>query len=202
MTADAARRWARGLRSLITRAPFLIAAAVVAVVAVAYTLAGFFLVPRLITTYVPRYVQEQLKRRAEIGEVRLNPLLFKLEIKNFRLREADGRPILGFDRLFVDFELSSLFRWAWTFAEIQLETPRVDVVLARDGRLNLAELLDAFPRSEPAPRPAATAPPRLLLQHAVVRRGGLSFTDLSRQAPQTMEAEPITVELRDVSTLP
>src|SRR5439155_24263753 len=92
-----------------------------------------------------------LKRRAEIGDVRLNPLLFKLEIKRFRLQEADGRPLLAFDRLFLDFELSSLFRRAWTFREIQLEAPRLDVVLSPDGRLNVADLLDAFPRSEAAP---------------------------------------------------
>ncbi|HSF02545.1 MAG TPA: hypothetical protein VLA62_06025 [Solirubrobacterales bacterium] len=47
---------------------------------------------------MPRYVQEQLQRRAQLGEVRVNPLLFKLEIKDFRLQEADGRPLLGFDR--------------------------------------------------------------------------------------------------------
>ncbi len=200
MASDAARHLARPLRLLVTRVPFLVTAAVVAVLAVAYTLAGFFLVPRLITTYVPRYAQEQLKRRAEIGEVRLNPLLFKLEIKNFRLQEADGRPLLAFDRLFVDFEISSLFRRAWTFAEIQLEAPRLDVVLTQDGRLNVAELLDAFPRSEPAPAP--TAPRRVLLEHAVVRGGGLSFTDLSGRAPQTATVEPINVELRNITTLP
>src|SRR2546425_2939490 len=168
MTPDADRPWARRLLALITRTWFLVIAAVVVVLAAAYTLAGFFPVPRLTTSYVPRSVQEQLKGRGEIGEVRVNPLLFKLEIKHFRLQEADGRPLLGFDRLFVDFELSSLFRRAWTFAEIQLDAPRVDVVLARDGNLNVVEVLDAFPRAEPAPRPSA--PPRVLLQHAVVRR--------------------------------
>ena len=199
MTPDADRPWARRLLALITRTWFLVIAAVVVVLAVAYTLAGFFLVPRLIISYVPRYVQEQLKRRAEIGEVRVNPLLFKLEIKHFRLQEADGRPLLGFDRLFVDFELSSLFRRAWTFAEIQLDAPRVDVVLARDGNLNVVELLDAFPRAEPAPRPSA--PPRVLLQHAVVRGGSLSFTDLSGRAPHTAALEPINVELHNITTV-
>ena len=135
----------------------------------AYTLAGFFLVPRLVARYVPRYVQEQLKRRAEIGEVRVNPLLFKVEVKKFRLQEADGQPLLGFDRLFVDFEFTSMFRRAWTLAAIELDAPRIDAVLTRDGRLNLAELLDSLPRSEPSPQPSA--PRRVLLQHAVVRRG-------------------------------
>jgi uncharacterized protein involved in outer membrane biogenesis len=202
MPPDALRHWAGRLRRLVTGVPFLVTAAVLAVLAVAYTLAGFLLVPRLITTYVPRYVQEQLKRRAEIGEVRLNPLLFKLEIKHFRLQEADGRPLLGFDRLFVDFELSSLFRRAWTFAEIQLEAPRLDAALGRDGRFNVAELLDTIPRSEPAPRPAETAAPRMLLLHAVVRGGSLHFTDRSGDAPQTVAVEPINVELRNITTLP
>ena len=200
MTPEDDRRWARRLLLLVTGVPFLVTAAVVVVLAVAYTLAGFFLVPRLITSYVPRFAQEQLKRRAEIGEVRLNPLLFKLEIKHFRLQEADGRSLLGFDRLFVDFELSSLFRGAWTFAEIQLDAPRLDVALARDGRLNVAELLDSFPRS-PEPAPAATAPPRVLLEHAVVRGGSLSFTDLSGRTPQTATVEPLDVESRNITTV-
>ncbi len=202
MTSDAPRGWTRRLRRLVTTVPFLVTVAAVAVLAVAYTLAGFFLVPRLVKAYVPRYVQEQLKRRAEIGEVRVNPLLFKLEIKHFRLQEADGRPLLGFDRLFVDFELSSLFQRAWTLAEIQLEAPRLDVVLGPDGRLNLAELLDALPRGEPGQQPEPTAPPRMLLQHARVSGGVLIFTDLSGRAAQKATVEPINVELRNITTLP
>jgi uncharacterized protein involved in outer membrane biogenesis len=200
--ADAAHRLGRRLRGIVTGVPFLVTAALVAVLALAYTLAGFFLAPRLIAAHVPRYVQEQLGRRARIGEVRLNPLLFKLEIKDFRLTEADGRPLLGFDRLFVDFELSSLFRAAWTFAEIRLEGPRLDVVLNPDGRLNLAELLDSLPRGEPASEPAPTAPMRVLLAHAVLQDGRLAFTDLTGQAPQTATVEPIDVELRNITTLP
>jgi hypothetical protein len=188
------------LRRLLLGVPFLVGAAVVIFLVVAYTLVGFLLVPRLIRTYAPPYVQEQLKRRAEIGEVRFNPLLFKLEIKHFRLQEADGRPLLGFDRLFVDFELSSLIRRAWTFAEIQLEAPRLDVVMAPEGRLNLADLLDAFPKSEPAPEPAA--PRRMLLQHARVSGGVVSFTDLSGRSPQTATVHPIDVELQNITTLP
>ena len=198
---DEPTRGPRRLRRLGTGRAFLITLAVVGVLALAYTLAGFFLVPRLITTYVPRYVQTELKRRAEIGEVRLNPLLFKLEIKHFRLQETDGRPLVSFDRLFVDFELSSLFRRAWTFAEIQLEAPRLDVVMAHDGRLNVADLLDAFPKSEPAAQPAPTTLRRVLLQHARVSGGVLSFTDLSRRAPQTATAQPINVELHNIATL-
>src|SRR5687768_6508568 len=125
MTPDDARPWTRRVRRVVTSVPFLVSIGVIVLLFAAYTLAGLFLVTRLVRSYVPQYVQGQLQRRDDIDEVRVNPLLFKVEVKHFRLQEADGRPLLGFDRLFVDFELSSLFRRAWTFAEIQLDAPRV-----------------------------------------------------------------------------
>src|SRR4029450_908848 len=114
-------------------------------------------------------------------EVRVNPLLLKVDIKNFRLTEADGNPLLGFDRLFVDLKLAkSISRGGVTFAEIRLESPYVDAVMFPDGRMNIADLLDAFPKREPAKQPSA--PPRLLVQHAVVRHGLVSLTDQKRRA--------------------
>jgi uncharacterized protein involved in outer membrane biogenesis len=198
MTREGAGRLNR-LRAVFTGVPVLVTLGALAFLFLVYTLAGFFLVPRIIATYGPRYAHEQLKRRAEIGEVRFNPLLFKLDIRKFRLTEADGRPLLGFDRLFVDFELSSVFRLAWTFAEIRLEAPRIDAVLAPDGRLNIAELLEALPKGEPPPKPAA--PPRMLVQHAVLRDGVVAFTDTSHRVPQTATVQPINIELHDLSTL-
>src|SRR5438067_4014445 len=167
MTSRWAGRWAR-VGVLFTRRPVVITLAVLAGLFLVYTLAGFFLLPRLVATYVPRYVEQKLGRRAQIGEIRVNPLLFKLDIRQFRLQETDGRPLLGFDRLFVDFELMrSIFSAAWTFGEIRLESPRVDAVIAADGRMNIAELLDSLPKAQPGKQP--TAPPRLLVQHAVVQ---------------------------------
>jgi uncharacterized protein involved in outer membrane biogenesis len=197
---DRLARWIRGPESRVTRRRLIVSALVVLVLVAAYTLAGFFLVPRLIVRSVPTYAKDQLKRRAEIGAVRFNPFSFKLEVAQFRLQESDGRPILGFDRLFLDFELTSLFRRAWTVAKIELDVPRVDAILTRDGRLNLLDLLDTLPKGDPAA--ARKKPHPVLLEHAIVRGGGMSFTDLTGQAPRTATVEPINVELRDITTVP
>jgi hypothetical protein len=185
------------VRRLIPRWVLIMLAVVVGLFAV-YTLAGFFLVPRLVAAYVPRYVEQQLKRRAQVGEIRINPLLLKMDVKNFRLTEADGSPLLGFDRLLVDFALAQSIRHAaWTFAEIRLETPRIDAVMSPDGRMNIADLLDAFPDSE-----AVKKPRRLLVQHAAVQHGLVSFTDRSRRAAQRATAQPVDIDLHDITTLP
>jgi len=69
--------------------------------------------------------------------------------------------------------------------------------------MNLAELLDALPKSpESEPPKQPSAPPRLLVQHAVVQDGVVSFTDQSHRTPQKVAVQPINVELHNITTLP
>ena len=131
------------LKKILRSKLFIICVALV----VFYTLAGFFLAPWLVRHYVPKVVQEQLKKQAAIGDVRINPYIFTVDANDFRMEEPDGQPIAGFKRLFVDFELNSLFKWAWTFRQVILEEPLVNAVIAKDGALNLAEL--APPTQDP-----------------------------------------------------
>src|SRR2546428_10530463 len=123
MTPDADRPWARRLLALITRTWFLVIAAVVVVLAVAYTLAGFFLVPRLIISYVPRYVQEQLKRRGENREGRGNPPPFKRGIKPFRLQAAGGPPPPAPHPPFVSFARSRVLWRGGAFSAVPPAAP-------------------------------------------------------------------------------
>jgi hypothetical protein len=165
-----------------------------------YTLAGFFLAPRLVRHYVPKIVQEQLKKQAVIGEVRINPYIFSIEAKDFHMEEADGQPIAGFKRLFVDFELKSLFKWAWTFRQVSLEGPQVNAVIAKDGALNLASLV---PPSEARPQPSEKdqAPPRLIIEDLSIKGGQIDFTDRRQSRPAIISLKPLQLQIKNLSTL-
>ncbi len=168
---------------------------------VLYALLGFFLAPWLVKHYVKNYAVEKLKRKVSIASVRINPFLLTFEVKGFSLREADKRPIMGLGRLFVDFELSSLFRWAWTFADIRIERPSLYIEVQPNGRLNLADLVEALPKSE-GPSNEDHQPPRLLLQHAAIVDGSFTFGDRSVRTPATETFSPLNLEFKEMSTLP
>ncbi len=168
---------------------------------VLYALLGFLLTPWIVKRYVSNYAVEKLKRNASIAEVRVNPFLFTFEAKDFVLEEADNRPIMGFDRLFIDFQLSSLFRWAWTFADIRLEQPSLYVEIQPNGRLNFADLADSLPKSEDSP-PTDTQPPRLLVHHTAVLGGSLTFSDRSDTTHAQETFWPLNLEFKEISTLP
>ncbi len=168
---------------------------------VLYSLLGFLLTPWILKRYVSNYAAEKLKRKVSIVEVRVNPFLFTLEAKDFVLQEADNNPIFGFGRLFVDFELSSLFHWAWTFADIRIERPSLHVEIQHNGRLNFADLADSFPKSEDSP-PTDRRPPRLLVQHAEVVDDSFTFSDRSDPTPAAETFSPLNLEFKEISTLP
>ena len=166
-----------------------------------YALAGFLLIPYLVRHYVPKLAAEQLRCQAAIAEVRFNPFLFAFEAKDFSFKDAAGEVIFSFQRLFVDFELESLYRWAWTFADIRLEGWSAHLMIDREGRLNLAKIAAALPETDD-PSPAAENPPRLLLKHMALPGGSVKFTDRSKSTPVAETVSPIDVEFDAISTLP
>ena len=184
----------------LRKIPYPRSLAAAAVALAVYLLLGFLLAPRLIERAIPDFAAEKLQRTAKVGSVRVNPLLFRLEVNNFVLAELDGVPIVGFDRLLVNFELSSLARWAWTFSDIQLDGLFLRVDIRPDGKLNLVELAASLPQQEDGD-PRDSAPPRLLLQHVALNGGTISFSDRSAPTPASVAIQ-LDLDLRDISTLP
>ncbi len=186
----------RLIRILRSKA-FIIAASIIA----AYTLAGFLLAPYLVRHYVPKIVHEQLKKQAAIGEVHINPYTFTVDANDFRLEEPDGQPIVGFKRLFVDFELKSLFKWAWTFRRVSLENPQVNAVIGKDGALNLAGL--APPSKAPPKAPEKDqGPPPLIVEEVSIDQGRIDFTDQRQSKPASITINSLNLNIKNLTTLP
>lgn len=181
------------MRPLLTRTT-----AAVAVVGL-YAILGFTLLPSLAKARLERLASETLKRQLDITEVRFNPFLLRLEIDGLDFKEADGTPILAFRQLVTDFELSSLWRRAWTFSEIRLDSPRVRLHIDRGGSFNLVRLARDLDRDGAKKDPGL---PRLLFQIAAIGQGEIDFSDVSGSAPVQFKLNPINIRFQDLSTLP
>src|SRR5262245_130028 len=91
-----------------------------AVAFVAYSLIGFFLVPPLIKSPLEKRLPPLTKRQATVRQVRVNPWTLSLTVRGLALTEPDHRVFASWEEFYVNFQLSSVFRWAWTFKEIRL----------------------------------------------------------------------------------
>jgi uncharacterized protein involved in outer membrane biogenesis len=184
-------------RRIVQRKTFIIPASILLV----YTLAGFFLAPWLIRHCLPQIIQDNLHLETQLGKVRVNPYLFKLQINNIRMVAADGEPIIACGRLLADWEAKSLFKWAWVFREVRLEAPEVRAVIDQKGGLNLAGLGAPSTAAQPTD-PTPEQPPRLIFENIQIVNGHLTFTDQRPGQPATLTLAPIDAAFNRLTTLP
>jgi hypothetical protein len=173
-------------------------AAVVALSVALYALAGFVAAPRILRSTLMKEIPKTLGVTPAVGEIRFNPFLFQLEIRDFSLAAPDGQKLLGFGRLFVDFELSSIWHRAYSFAAIDIDSPVVDAVVARDGRLNLVQLSPKVPPAKPEQNNAPV--PAIRIGSLKVSQGLVTYADRSRPSEFEARLEPINFELMNFTT--
>jgi hypothetical protein len=173
--------------------------AVVAGLVALYASIGFWLLPLLAKDQLPKVAQSQLARRASVGSVEFNPFTLRLRFADLKLAEADGAPLFSVGRLDAQLLWRSIVRRAWTFADIRVTAPTAHLVIAPDGRFNVAELLDTLQRhSQAAPRDSGL--PRLVIERFALEQGRVEMHD--RHAGYDNVFAPIDFTLANFSTLP
>lgn len=165
-----------------------------------YAAAGFWLVPSIARSAIEKYVVQDLHRQVVIKEITFNPFTLTAVVTGFALAEADNTPIASFDLLRINGQLSSIFYRAWTFAEVRLERPNLNVFIAEDGTLNLSKLHSG---NAPAPEPgSAVRVPPVRIATFAVRDGRIGFQDRdrTRSSPFTTTLAPLEFTLTDFRT--
>ena len=170
-----------------------------------YTLLGFFLVPWLVNKIAVESVNESLDARLAIGNVEFNPFTFRLRIEELDLENISEDPVLRVGEVVVNFQLSSLFRWAWTFDEVHLNNP--EFYLARDssGGMNVAELIRPTPETIESPAVVESGPSqlvRLLILDFVVSESVVHWNDQVPPEAVSTRFGPINISIQGLSTLP
>ncbi|RFP15839.1 DUF748 domain-containing protein [Duganella sp. BJB475] len=163
-----------------------------------YALAGGWLLPQLIKSQLPKFVETELERKASIGEVSFNPFTLRLAVQQFQLTEASGAPLFGVGALEVEMQWRSLLRRAWSFADIRIVAPTVQLAIAPDGKFNIAEFVTTLNKRKHDDSDSGM--PRLVIEHFALEQGKVDMHD--RHAGYNDTYAPIAFTLNNLSTLP
>ncbi len=187
----------------ITKAKAFRISAVVVVLVALYALGGFVVAPRMLRSALMEDIPKTLGVTPTVGQIHVNPFLFQVEIKDFSLAAPSGERLLGFGRLFVDFELSSIWHRAYSFADIDLDAPSVNAIVAQDGSLNLSQLKPKTPPAKTPPEKPQekTGPlPAIRIGSFNVSKGLVTYEDHSRPSEFTARLAPINFALVNFTT--
>lgn len=183
----------KNIKKITLSLPSLIVAGLIA----AYLLFAYFAVDPLARRILPWIAENKLASRASVEHVRVDPLRLALTVDNLRLMRADGAPLAGFKHLYVDLETSGLFRFAWRIKEIRLTAPQVALDVAPDGKLNWADLIAKLNEN----KETSNTIPRVLIDHILIERGNIQYSERNRPTPFKAALEPLGLELDGLSTL-
>lgn len=173
--------------------------AIVAVLIALYAIAGFVVAPKLMRSALLKDIPESIGVTPAVGEIRINPFLLQVTFDDFSLAGAAGEKLLGFKRLFVEFELSSIWHRAYSFGNIDITSPYVNAAVAKDGSLNLMQLR---PKSRGAPKPQEKPGPlpAIRIGSFKISQGAVTYEDRSQADVFAARLEPVNFELREFTT--
>jgi hypothetical protein len=180
------------LRGLLLKTPAKIAAGLLT----AYFLFAWFGFEPLLKWAAPKFIADKSQHRLSIAAARFDPFALSLSIKGLKLAEPDGKPLLAFGELFIDFDAISLLKRAYVFDDIRLSAPDAQLELRPDGSLNWLALIEALKSKEEEDSPL----PRLLIRRISLEKGALAFAD--RKVGFETRLNPLDLTLTDISTLP
>jgi hypothetical protein len=171
-----------------------------------YAALGAGLLPWAVRRWGTRWLATTLGRPVTVRGLSVNPFALSVRVAGFSVgRQAvplPGEPdvLVGFDALYVDAELRSLFDGGPVLRSIRLRGPQVHIVQTADGRDNLADVLASVQRAFPGPSAPRSQPPRFSLNNIELDGGRATWLDGPHGVRHTVE--DVALKIPFLSNLP
>lgn len=177
-----------------------IAAALVALVAL-YALLGFLILPGIALRVANQQLTAYSTVPAHLQRLEFNPFSLELTLWGLKVGEP-GAEQVGFERLYANLQLDSLWTGALHLVAVELDKPRTEVLFDKSGKLNLTGLFKLPANDTPAAQEAASEPFALRIGSIKLVEGYLHFKDLRPSQPIEFLYDSMNLELQNLSTLP
>ncbi|UST63333.1 DUF748 domain-containing protein [Pseudomonas moraviensis] len=165
-----------------------------------YSLLGFLILPGIALRVANQQLANYATLPAHLQRIELNP--FSLEVTLWGLVIGEpGKEQVGFDRLYANLQIDSLWTKALHLSDIELDKPKSEILFAKDGKLNLLGLFNV-PPSEPTPADPDAKPFPLRIDNIKLAGGVVHFEDARPSEPIEFLYDDLSFELKNLSTLP
>jgi hypothetical protein len=157
--------------------------------------------PGILQSQAQKIVAEKSGHHLTLGKPEINPLALSLRLKDLKLDDPEGAPLLAFRELFVDLSAASLATRGMVVEQLKLDGLAASAILRDDAQRphNWSRLLAAFASKEEA---ASGPPPRIEIRQLQLRGAQIDIADQRTAPPFASRVEAFDLELHDISTRP
>ncbi|WP_221076245.1 DUF748 domain-containing protein [Agarivorans aestuarii] len=147
-----------------------------------YVVLSLSLLPWVIKQQVEKQLTVLTGHTVTLQQADFHPLKLSLTLRHFAIKELDEQqpqPLASFERLYVDFTLSSIFYWSWNFEALELDGLFFHLSRLKNGALNIDSL---FPNTAEAQNTESESSeqasvPRLRVKQFMLRNAQLKLSD-------------------------
>ncbi|AXM96502.1 DUF748 domain-containing protein [Pseudomonas plecoglossicida] len=165
-----------------------------------YSLLGFLILPGVGLRIANQQLAQYATVPAQLQRIEFNPFSLELTVWGLQIGEP-GKEQVGFERLYANLALDSVWKGALHLQAVELDKPRNEVLFAKDGTLNLTQLFK-LPASEPKSEQPPSDPFPLRIGSIKLSGGYLHFADQRPSEPIEFIYDDMNLELKNLSTLP
>lgn len=176
-------------------------AIIAAIILALYALFGFFALPRLLKPKLVEAISEYTGRPVTLGKVSANPFALSATLRDFNLADRDEERLIAFDELYINFEVSSLFRGGYVFSEIRVSSPYLRFLNRADGSVNFEDIMPAEDEQPAAPEEEESSA-TVFIDHLLIDQAEIVYEDRQRITPFTARLDSLDLSLRDFATRP
>ncbi|MDD5373006.1 MAG: DUF748 domain-containing protein [Sulfurimonas sp.] len=165
-----------------------------------YPILGFLVLPPIIKSQLESIVAKETNSKLSINDIRFNPFSFKVEVSGLSLKTLEDKKIASFEKLEVNLQPLSLFRFALHLKSITLKKPEIFVLYNQDKTLNLSKIFKEKNEalSENAKEPLKL--PRVIIDSVKVEEGILNYEDFTTAKKFELSLKPIDFKLINMDT--
>ncbi|KAB0501163.1 DUF748 domain-containing protein [Pseudomonas moorei] len=165
-----------------------------------YSLLGFLILPGIALRVANQQLANYTTMPATLQRIEINP--FSLEVTLWGLSIGEpGKEQVGFERLYANLQLDSLWTRTLHLSDIELEKSKTEILFGKDGKLNLLGLFK-LPQSEPTPADPNAKPFPLRIDRINLAGGVVHFKDERPSEPIEFLYDKLDFELKHLSTRP
>lgn len=159
-----------------------------------YAVLGFYLLPTLVKSKLPGFVQQETGRKASVAAVRFDPFSLQLSLLGFELQEPDGQLFARLDDFYIDIDaLQSISQSALVIDKVSLNKPVVRIARDKGGAFNFEDLFKGNNEAGGTVFPVNIA-------KLSIAEGKLDWEDAHFNSPEKETAYPINLVIDNLTT--
>ncbi len=158
--------------------------------------------PGILQSQAQKFVAEKSGHKLSLAKPEINPLALSLRLRELKLEDPEGAPLLAFRELFIDLSSASIATRGIVIDELKLDGLAISLILSNDAQapMNWSRLLAAFARKDEK-KPDAP-PPRIDINHLVLSGAQADIADRRTTPAFVSRVDAFDLELKSISTKP